>query len=243
MCRTLSIVTVLALSACVTPSPPPPMPQAPSPSSAPAAEPQVQIVRDPELELRAARLELQLLERDAVIDSLTARLDEALQEVVRTMGKLQSVATRAEAGSAMAEADVALQSITSSGRDSPESRQASRLMQQSAAEFKRQNFGGALYLANQAKAAMRTQWRAGSKLSNMRPGEIPFSVPVKLRVSGRANVRSGPGTNFAVSFTADPSGTLLGLSHLGDWIRVTNDAGTEGWIARSLIARRAEAGH
>jgi uncharacterized coiled-coil protein SlyX len=197
-------------------------------------------VRDPELEQRAARLEIQLLERDAVIDSLSARLEEALQEVVRTMGKLQSVATRAEAASAMAEADVALQSITGSGRDSPEFRQALRLMQQSAVEFKRQNFGGALYLANQAKAATRTQSRAGGKSSNMRPGEIPFSVPVKLRVSARANVRSGPGTNFAVLFSADPGGALSGLSHIGDWIRVTNDAGNEGWISRSLVAGRAE---
>jgi SH3-like domain-containing protein len=82
--------------------------------------------------------------------------------------------------------------------------------------------------------------RVGGKLSNMRPGEMPFSVRVKLRVSGRANVRSGPGTNFAVSFTADPGGTLFGLSHLGDWIRVTNDAGNEGWIARSLVARHVE---
>ena len=244
MRRTHLIVSVLALSACATPPPPPPAPpptfQAPSPSPAPAAEPQVQIVNDPELERRAARLELQLMESDAVIDSLTARLDEALQEVVRAIGKLQSVATRAEAASAMAEADVALQSITSSGRDSPESKRASGLMRQSADEFKKQNFGGALYLANQAKTAARTQSRVVSELSNMRPGEIPFSVPVKLRVSGRANVRSGPGTNFAVSFTADPSGTLLGLSHLGDWIRVANDAGIEGWISRSLVARRAE---
>jgi hypothetical protein len=197
-------------------------------------------VRDPETEQRAARLELQLLERDAVIENLTARLDEALQEVVRTMGKLQSVATRAEAASAMAEADVALQSITGSSRDLPEYKQASRLMQQSAAEFKRQNFGGALYLANQAKTATRTQSRAVGRLSNMRPGEMAFSVPLKLRVSGRANVRSGPGTSFAVSFTADPSGVLSGLSYLGDWIRVTNDAGNEGWISRSLIVRRVE---
>lgn len=252
MRRTLSIFTVLALSACAAPSQPPtpftprpappPAPQAPAPTAAPVAEPKVQFVRDPELEQRAARLELQLLERDAMIESLNARLDEALQEVVRTMGKLQSVATRAEAASAMAEADVALQSITSSGRDSPEFKQASRLMQRSADEFKRNNFGGALYLANQAKAATRAQSRAGGKSSNMRPGETPFSVPVKLRVSGRANVRSGPGTNFPVSFTIDPNGTLSGLSHLGEWIRVANDAGNEGWISRSLVVRRAEAG-
>ena len=235
MYRTLSIVTILSLCACAA-APPPPAPQAPLPSPPPAVEPRIQ---NPELERRAAQLELQLMERDALIDSLNARLDNALQEVVGAMGKLQSLATRAEAASAMAEADVALQSIAGSGRDSPESRQASRLMQQSTAEFKRKNFGGALYLANQAKTAARTH-SLGGALGNMRPGEIPFAVPVKLRVSGRANVRNGPGTNFAVSFTTQSSSALSGLSHFEDWIRVTNEAGNEGWISRSLVVRRAD---
>ena len=238
MYRTLSIVTVLSLGACAAASRPP-APPAPLPSPPPAVEPKIQIVRDPELERRAGQLELQLMERDALIDSLNARLDNALQEVVGAMGKLQSLATRAEAASAMAEADVALQSIAGSGRDSPESRQASRLMQQSTAEFKRKNFGGALYLANQAKTAARTH-SLGGALGNMRPGEIPFAVPVKLRVSGRANVRNGPGTNFAVSFTTQSSSALSGLSHFEDWIRVTNEAGNEGWISRSLVVRRAD---
>jgi len=235
MYRALSIVTILSLSACAA-APPPPAPQAPLPSPPPAVEPRIQ---NPELERRAAQLELQLMERDALIDSLNARLDNALQEVVGAMGKLQSLATRAEAASAMAEADVALQSIAGSGRDSPESRQASRLMQQSTAEFKRKNFGGALYLANQAKTAARTH-SLGGALGNMRPGEIPFAVPVKLRVSGRANVRNGPGTNFAVSFTTQSSSALSGLSHFEDWIRVTNETGNEGWISRSLVVRRAD---
>jgi uncharacterized coiled-coil protein SlyX len=235
MYRALSIVTILSLSACAA-APPPPAPQAPLPSPPPAVEPRIQ---NPELERRAAQLELQLMERDALIDSLNARLDNALQEVVGAMGKLQSLATRAEAASAMAEADVALQSIAGSGRDSPESRQASRLMQQSTAEFKRKNFGGALYLANQAKTAARTH-SLGGALGNMRPGEIPFAVPVKLRVSGRANVRNGPGTNFAVSFTTQSGSSLSGLSHFEDWIRVTNEAGNEGWISRSLVVRRAD---
>jgi hypothetical protein len=233
MYRALSIVTILALSACAG-APPPPAAGPP-----PAVEPKIQIVRDPELERRAGQLELQLMERDALIDSLNARLDSAVQEVVGAMGKLQSIATRAEAASAKAEAAVALQSIAGSGRDSPESRQASRLMQQSTAEFKRKNFGGALYLANQAKTAARTR-ALGGGLANMRAGEIPFAVPVKLRVSGRANVRNGPGMNFAVLFTAQSGSALSGLSYFEDWIRATNEAGNEGWISRSLVVRRAD---
>ncbi len=230
MRRTLSIVTVLSLSACAA---------APSGTAPQAPNPELRI-QAAELERRAAQLELQLMERDSVIDSLNARLDEALQEVVGAMGELHSLTSRAEAASAMAEADVALQSITNSGGDSPESRQGLRLMQLSTAEFKRKNFGGALYLANQAKAAARAHGLAGGRLGNMRSGEIPFALPIKLRVNGRANVRSGPGTNFAVSFTAESNSTLSGISYLGDWIRVTNDAGNEGWILRSLVVRRVD---
>jgi uncharacterized coiled-coil protein SlyX len=101
--RTLSIVMALSLGACAAPAP-----QEPPPGPRPAVEPRVQIVRDPELERQVTQLEIQLMERDALIESLNTRLEQALQEVVGTMRKLRSLATRAEAASAMAEADVAL---------------------------------------------------------------------------------------------------------------------------------------
>jgi uncharacterized coiled-coil protein SlyX len=227
MFRKLSIAISLSLCACASaPEAPPPNPPAP----------QVQIVRDPELERRVAELEIQLMERDALIQSLNTRLDQALQEVVGTMGKLRSLATRAEAASAMAEADVALKSTGNSGHDSPELKQAARLMQQSADEFRRQNFGGALYLANQAKMLARLHG-VGGEVGKMRPKEVAFAVPVKLRASMRANVRVGPGMNFPVAFATDPGSALSGLSYLGEWIRVTNDTGNEGWIFGSLVSR------
>jgi len=232
MYRTLSIVMTLSLFACASPAR-----EEPPPSTQAAVEPQTQIVRDPELERQVRQLEIQLMERDALIESLNARLEQALQEVVGTMRKLRSLATRAEAASAMAEADVALQSIGNAGRDSPELKQAFRLMQQSSGEFKRNNFGGALYLANRARAVAR-QPGLGGGVGKLRPGEVAFAGPVKLRASARANVRLGPSMNFPVSFSADSGSALSGLSYLGEWIRVTNDAGKEGWIFVSLVDRR-----
>jgi len=234
MHRTLSIVIALSLSACASPAR-----EEPPPSPGPAVKPQTQTVRDPELERDVRQLQIQLMERDALIESLKTQLEQALQEVVGTMRKLRSLATRAEAASAMAEADVALQSIRNSGRDSPELKQASRLMQQSSDEFKRNNFGGALYLANRAKAAAR-QHGLGGGVAKLRPGEVAFAGPVKLHASTRANVRVGPGTNFPVSFSTDSGSALSGLSYLGEWIRVTNQAGNEGWIFASLVSRRSE---
>jgi uncharacterized coiled-coil protein SlyX len=231
MSRTLSIVVALSLCGCAA------TPPNESPPSPPAAVvPQVQIVPDPELERRVAQLEIQLIERDALIESLNARLDQALKEVVGTMGRLRSLATRAEAASAMAEADVALKSTGNPARDSKELKQASRLMQQSADEFKRQNFGGALYLANQAKMLARLHG-VGGEVGKMRPKEVAFAGPVKLRASMRANVRVGPGMSFPVAFATGPGSALSGVSYLGEWIRVTDETGSEGWIFGSLVSR------
>ena len=93
------------------------------------------------------------MEKEAQVEELQARLDETRQEVVRAMAKLQTLATRAEAASGMAEAEVALQTLKPGPGQAiaPEAAQGTRLLNQSSTEFNRQNYGGALYLANQAK--------------------------------------------------------------------------------------------
>jgi len=115
------------------------------------------VVRDTALEQRAARLELKVLEQEAQVDELQSRLDDARREVVRAMAKLQSLATRAEAASGMAEAEIALQALRAANGNnappSPEYGQGSQLLQLATTEFDQQNYAGALYLATEAKNA------------------------------------------------------------------------------------------
>lgn len=198
-------------------------------------------VRDPDLERRATRLELRVIEKETQVDELETRLEDARDEVVRTMAKLQTIASRAEAASTMAEADVALQSLRTSaaGQQLPEIDQVTRLVQQSNAEFNKQNFGGALYLANQAKSIAgtgRARVAAGNR-GAARPGETQFALPIRLKVASRGNVREGPGTNFAIVFSVDPNDALTGYSYTDDWVRVSDDQGRSGWIFRNLVAR------
>jgi uncharacterized coiled-coil protein SlyX len=198
-------------------------------------------VRDPDLERRVARLELRVIEKETQVDELQSRLDDTRDEVVRTMAKLQTLDSRAEAASVMAEADVALQSLrtNAAGQQLPEIGQVSKLVQQSNAEFQKQNFGGALYLANQAKTIAgtgRARAAAGSR-GAPRQGETPFALPVRLKVVSRGNVREGPGTNFAVAFAVDGGNTLTGFSYTDEWVRVSDDQGRSGWIFRSLVGR------
>jgi uncharacterized protein YraI len=196
-------------------------------------------VRDPDLDKRVSRLELQLLARDAQIEDLQTRLEDTRAEVVRAMAKLQSMASRAQAASAMAEAEVALQTLKSGpSADPPEAAQVTGLVRQSAAAFDKANYGGALYLANQAKTvAASYRGRLGVNREGARPGETLFAVPIKLKTTSRGNVREGPGTNFAVSFTADPGSSIIGYSYADEWVRISDDGGRTGWIHQTLVAR------
>src|SRR5947207_14519379 len=145
-------IALLNLAACNHPSP---GSTTPAHSRDRAAPPPPVVVHDTALEQRAGRLELKALEQEAEIDQLQQRLDDARREVVRAMAKLQSLATRAEAASGMAEAEIALHALrTANGNNapaSPEYDQGSHLMQLATAEFDQQNYAGALYLATEAK--------------------------------------------------------------------------------------------
>jgi uncharacterized coiled-coil protein SlyX len=197
------------------------------------------------LELRVARLELRLAERDAQIEDLQARLDEARQEVVRAMAKLQTLASRAEAASAIAEAEIALQALRAAtggqaAGEGSDVAQAGTLVQQASAVFAKQNYGGALYLANQAKslAGMSRSRLGGADQPPLRPGEVPFVVPVRLQATARGKVRDGPGAGYKVLFTVEPGAGLIGFSAMEQWVRVADEGGRGGWMFLNLVARR-----
>jgi len=198
------------------------------------------LVRDPDLDKRVARLELLTLAKDAQIEDLQAKLEDARAEVVRAMAKLQTVASRAQAASAMAEAEVSLQSMKAgSTEEPPEAAQVTKLVRQSATQFDRANYAGALYLANQAKtlaSSYRGRLSLGSR-EGARPGETPFAVPIKLTMTTRGNVREGPGTGFPIAFAAEAGTLLTGYSYAEEWIRVTDETGHSGWVFRGLVGR------
>src|SRR3989442_289476 len=162
------------------------------------------------------------------------------------MAKLQSLATRAEAASGMAEAEIALQALRAANGNnsppSPEYGQGSQLLQLATAEFDQQNYAGALYLATEAKnAASAGQGRVASDDrggGTVRKGESPFALPLRLQTTGRANVREGPGAGFKVLFTLETGVPVVAYSYVGQWGRVKDDSDRSGWIHQTLIGTR-----
>jgi hypothetical protein len=201
-------------------------------------------VRDRDLEQRVGRLELSLLERDAQVEDLQNRLEETRREVVRSMAKVQTLATRAEAASGMAEAEIALQTLRNSsrGNGSPDVARVTKLLQDATNEFNKQNYGGALYLANQAKrqAGVGRSRTTGGDPAALRPGEVPFAVPLELQAATRCKLRDGPGTTFRVLVTLESGTPLTGVSHVDQWVRVSTDSGQTGWVFWNLVQRRGD---
>lgn len=237
-----SALVVAALACARAGETPPAEPVTPPPME--RVLPRVDTVRiavaDPDQQRRITELELQLLERDAQIERLESSLEDTRREVVRSLARLQTTASRAEAASALAEADIALQALQNRNARAPELGQARRLLEMSTAEFGRQNYGGALYLATQVKtlATAGSGRLAAGAAADQQPGETAFAVPVPLQASSRANVRAGPGTEHPIVFTVDRGTNLTGYSYTAEWVRVTDASGRVGWVHSNLVGRR-----
>ena len=203
-----------------------------------------------------AKLQLQLLERDAQIKQLEERLnsqqemlDEAIQEVVRAKAKLRSLESKAEAASEMAEAEIAVKALKAqlAGQTpNPELIKAQELLKMSAQEFKKENYGGAVYLTSQAKGHIRAgQIRLEGRekvapIKRLPPfkGEVFFALPLPLQVLRTSNLRKQPDRDSKVITTLEKGTPLIGYSHKDKWVRVTSEDGTNGWVFQTLVGGR-----
>jgi hypothetical protein len=196
-----------------------------------------------ELEEKLARFHLLLLEKEAKVKELDKNLDEAILEVVRTKAKLRNLESRAEAASTLAEGEIALKTLRTNASDparDTEILQADALLKESNQELKIENYGGALYLADRAKAIIKED-QERSKEREQTPsmqGEVPFAMPLPLRLVGTANVREGPGFDSKALFSLREGSALVGYSYRGLWVRVRAADGRTGWVYYNLVDNR-----
>lgn len=206
--------------------------------------------RSEALEDEIAKTKLRMLEKEAQIRELESRLktqqkmlDEAIQEVVRGKAKLRSLESKAEAASEMAEAEIAVKSLKvqlAARGEEPEVAKAEQLLKMSVEEFKKENYGGALYLTSQAKGQIKTsQMRLGEK-KKLKPieGEVLFAQPLPLQVLKNSNLRAMPDLRSNILTTLEKGTPLIGYSYKEQWVRVTREDGVTGWIFQTLVGGR-----
>jgi hypothetical protein len=180
-----------------------------------------------------------LLEKEAQAEELETRLEEARRESVNAMSRARTLATRVEASTAVAKAETALAALPPLA-PAAVGAEVQGLIEHAKTELALQNYGGAVYLADQAErtaAAAKTRF-ASAEQSAPRDGEQPFTLPLHLQTTVNANVREGPGTGFGVLFTLPAESPLLAYSATEQWLRVADDSGRRGWIHQSLIRGR-----
>ncbi len=199
------------------------------------------------LEEQLARSTARVLERDAQLkeikdrqSALQQRLDDAILEVVRAKGKLRSLESRAEAASNLAEAEIAVKALAGQPRGGEPGQMlanAEQLLRMSTDEFKKENYGGALYLAIEAKgrlsaAALKAAGRGPAPGSE---GESLLAQPLPLATVRACNLREGPGVEFKVVASLPQGARLVAQAHKGQWVRVTCGDGKTGWVFQSLV--------
>lgn len=205
-----------------------------------------------QLQQELSTLKIQAIGQDTVINELRRRseaqqkrLGDAIVDVVRSKAKLRSIESKAEAASTIAEAEIAFKALQSRAASYDwvtldEIAIAEHLLQMSSDEFNAQNYGGALYLANQAKGRVRTAQERLSSMANTSPppGEGSFVQPLPLKVLKKSNLRSGPGLEHEIVAELEKGTLIVGLSHKGRWIQVKAPKEMTGWVYRPLVGAR-----
>jgi alpha-D-ribose 1-methylphosphonate 5-triphosphate synthase subunit PhnH len=194
-----------------------------------------------EFDAKLFRLETLLSQKNAQVQKLQRKLDDTIQETVRTKSKLRSQENKAEAVSGLAEAESALKTLkdSPSGLDKrPEAAQANALMKIGAEELKKENYSGSLYATNQVKAVLKDIQDSAQGRDTMTPvdGEVLFALPLPLKLAASGKVRERPAADAAVAWSVERGASPVAVSYKGAWIRVKDETGRWGWIFYSLIA-------
>lgn len=194
-----------------------------------------------EFDAKLARLQAVLSEKDAQIETLHRKLDDTIQEAVRTKSKLRSQENRAEAVSNFAEAETAMKTLKESmpGADTrSEITQANALMKMGADELKKENYSGTLYVTNQVKAILKDIQDTAQGREKIAPvdGEVLFALPLALKIAASGKVREGPAADSAVAWSVERGASPIALSYKGPWIRVKGEGDRSGWMFYNLLA-------
>ena len=194
-----------------------------------------------EFDAKLARLQALLSEKDVQVETLHRKLDDTIQEAVRTKSKLRSQESKADAASSFAEAETAMKTLKESmpGADTrSEIIQANVLMKMGADELKKENYSGTLYVTNQVKAILKDIQDTAQGREKIAPedGEVLFALPLALKIAASGKVREHPAADSAVAWSVERDASPIALSYKGPWIRVKGEGDRSGWMFYNLLA-------
>lgn len=216
---------------------------------APSAAPDRKSEREEQLEHVLAQVQLKLLAREAAnlrlqseLDEVRQRLDDAVLEIVRSKTKQGSLGSRAEAATALSESELMLKSLRRDRNVSAgEIAAAEKMLGLANKEFREGNFGGAFYLASNARTSLglvASRAKGASPSAADSSAEAKFALPLRLQFLVRANVRDAPRTDSRILRVADKGVPAVGVAHRDRWVLVEFPDGLRGWSFYDQVTAR-----
>lgn len=194
-----------------------------------------------QLKEELAATELRLIAASAQVERLKVAVeesrfaaDEAIAEVVRTQARLQGNVSQADAASNIAEAEILLSGY--GDLSTPALDKVREQLLAASTQFDAGNYGGAMYLSNQARrglSAAKDQVEILSPVAN----EQAFGDLLEMWVVSDSNLRGGPGLSHPVVTILKRGAQVSGYSFNGAWVRVRVDDMLEGWVFQPLLSQ------
>lgn len=229
--RCLIVVTALILGGCATHAPAPALPSC--------------VAQQTEID----KLQQTVAARDAEIARLQAHqqgqtkiLQETTTEAARAKVKLRRLATQADAASAIAEVEVALNTLAAAhpGRnDAASLAQARQILAAASTAFDQGDYAAAVDLAAQSRqiidmvSALRKRIPAARSTARAK-----FQIPIPLRVATPSKRRREPNAHAAVVDYLAIGAPVMATGYQGQWLKVETADDRQGWIFRGLVTTR-----
>ena len=187
------------------------------------------------------RLQKLLAEKETYIRSQEARqldqaktLRETTTQAARAQIKLRRLATRPAAASAIAEAEMLMESLKPvTNAEQSLQNQAKRLLQAATISYVEDNYAGAMDHA--ARAHELVEMVKNNRTRKADRASISLQTPIPLRAAPNSNLRQGPSLQSAVVAKLKNDSTVTAEAYQGDWFKIHTPDGESGWVLNTLV--------
>ena len=187
-----------------------------------------------------ARLQLELVERQAEIDKAGAVREKIERKVESPRARILTAGSRAEAVTCLAEVEIEANatdksSLTDTGRKNIA--QVGDLLDQGRAALDQDRYDRACALAYQALALIDELRFQSAPVHRAKASAFTdFLAPVQLQTVKKSNIRSRPSIYSRILETLAAGSAITGHGFRGGWVKVTTASGKTGWIHYPLLA-------
>ncbi|KGO35198.1 MAG: SH3 domain-containing protein [Desulfoprunum sp.] len=188
----------------------------------------------------AARLQLEMVEKQVEIDKAWVVRKKIRDEVEFPRTRVMTAGSRAEAATCLAEVEIEANATSKASLTDEGKKKFSRveeLLEQSRAALDQERYDGACALAYQALALIdEIQFQSAPVRKAKASAYAEFLEPLQLRTVKKSNVRSRPSIYSAIMETLAAESTITAHGFRGNWVKVTTASEKTGWIYYPLLA-------